>query len=180
MRKRYIFGYGSLVSPEDVARTLGRRPNMVYPVTLNGWIREWSVVIDNTIARHRCIRKADGSLLPGYIAVLNVRRPGPGEHPTNPNGVLFEVTEADLRRIDTRETHYRRVDVTRDVVNRPTGIIYTYSGLDRFLLGSKHAQTAIPGHYHALVRQGFTALGPNMYETYLSTTLPTRLRIHLE
>ena len=177
--KQYIFGYGSLVSADDVARTLGRIPSLIHPVKLKGWVREWGVVIDNTKAAHRCVRLADGRIAPGYIAVLNVRRPAAGERPTDPNGVLFEVTEADLRKIDERETHYKRLVVTDSVVNKPTGTIYTYTGHDRFLLtGMDRPDIVIPGAYHDLVEQGFASLGQKMRVEYLSSTLPSGLPVH--
>ena len=177
--KHYIFGYGSLVSADDVARTIGRVPPLIHPVTLKGWIREWGVVIDNTKAAHRCVRLTDGRIAPGYIAVLNVRLPAPGERPTDPNGVLFEVTEAELKKMDERETHYKRLVVSTSVVNKPTGIIYAYTGHDRFLLtGIDSPDIVIPGAYHDLVEQGFASLGGTMRDEYLSSTLPSDLRIH--
>lgn len=177
--KKYIFGYGSLVCPDDVFRTLGRRVELVYPVRLNGWIRDWSVVIDNTVARHRRVELEDGQATSVYIAVLNIRRPNLGEQPTHPNGVLFEVTDEDLVKMDERESHYRRLDVTADVVNGSTGIIYTYSGLEKFLYTPQlKGQVVIPGPYHDLVAQGFTALGPEMHGTYGQSTLVSDLPIH--
>src|SRR6185312_1934078 len=132
--KDYIFGYGSLVSSADVARTLGRHPEFIYPITLNGWIREWGIVIDNAGAQHRSVRLADGTVVPGCIVVLNVRRPTAQERPTHPNGVLFEVTEAELLLMDARETHYDRHEVTQDITGGPPGVIYTYVGRDQHLL----------------------------------------------
>ena len=177
--KQYIFGYGSLVSVKDVARTLGRTPRFIYPAALKGWIREWGVVINNTETFNRCIRLADGSPAPGYIAVLNVRRPAAGERATHPNGVLFEVTEAELEKMDHRETHYTRLDVTSDVVNKPTGRVYVYTGNDRFLISrAAEAAIVIPGDYHDLVRQGFGSLSQTMLDEYLKSTLPSDLTIH--
>ncbi|HVX57929.1 MAG TPA: gamma-glutamylcyclotransferase family protein [Candidatus Saccharimonadales bacterium] len=187
--KQYVFGYGSLVCPDDVARTLGRRVKMIYPVSLTGWIRDWSVVINNTDAEHRAVRVSEGSL-PSYIVVLNVRRPLSSEVPTDPNGVLFEVTDEDLRKLDEREHHYRRLDVTADVVNAPTdGSIYMYTGLDEHLITRyvrrvhrprRAAATdivVIPGPYFELVAQGFAALGPDMHQAYLDSTRPSSLKV---
>lgn len=181
MSKLYVFGYGSLVSADDVARTLGRRPTLIYPVTLKGWLREWGVVIENVTAKHRCVRLPDGSPAPGHIVVLNVRRPGSGEEPTDPNGVLFEVTDEELREVDRREKSYRRVDVTEDVIGGPRGSIYTYSGLDNFLI-SNHTggPMVIPGSYHELVRLGFTSLSPDMYDAYVGSTRTSDLPIHTQ
>lgn len=179
MNKSYIFGYGSLVSPADVARTLGRRPEFIYPVTLDGWIREWGIVIENAGARHRSVRLADGTVAPGCIAVLNVRRPATGEEPTHPNGVLFEVNEAELRLMDARETHYDRHDVTVDIAGGPIqGTVYTYVGRERFFLAhNAGVPVVIPGDYSELVTQAFLGLGGTMHENYLNSTMPSELAL---
>ena len=178
---KYVFGYGSLVSTKDVARTLGREPVLIHPVELKGWVRDWGVVIDNTIAAHRCVRLPDGSVAPGYIAVLNVRRPLPGERPTHPNGVLFEVTDDELKKLDDREKCYERLDVTAYVVNAPTGTVYVYSGLDKHLIanhdGPDGSAVVIPGAYAELVKRGFAELSPDMHQAYLKSTLSSRLSV---
>lgn len=177
-QKQYVFGYGSLVSPDDVFRTLGRRVELIYPVQLNGWIRDWSVVINSTLSPRGTGMEINGAAS-SYIAVLNVRRPAVHERPTHPNGVLFAVTDEDLRKLDARETHYERLDVTADVVNESTGIVYTYSGLpDCLHLKPTDGQVVIPGLYQELVAGGFAALGPDMHETYLQTTHRSDLPVH--
>lgn len=178
MSKQYVFGYGSLASPEDAARTLGRLPSFIYPVSLHGWIRDWSVVIQNDTAAHRSVTLPDGMVAPGSIVVLNVRRPALNERATNPNGVLIEVTEADLRKLDARETHYDRHDVTADIVGGPAGIIYTYVGKDHFLLAQNtFAQAVIPADYSELVAQAFLGLGEAMHDTYVSSTVRSKLAL---
>ena len=176
-KKQYVFGYGSLVSREDIFRTLGRQVEFIYPATLNGWIRDWSVVIDNTTS-HRQFALGGGKGVANYVAALNVRRPATDEPSTNPNGILFEVSEADLRKLDKRESHYRRVDITTDVVNRPTGTVYTYTGLDQFLdVHNEAVKAVIPESYLELVTQGFASLGPDMRGEYLRTTQPSSLPV---
>jgi len=178
MGKYYIFGYGSLVSSADVARTLGRHPEFIYPITLNGWIREWGIVIDNAGAQHRSVRLADGTVVPGCIVVLNVRRPTAQERPTHPNGVLFEVTEAELLLMDARETHYDRHEVTQDITGGPPGVIYTYVGRDQHLLRPTiRKSVVIPADYSELVAQAFLGLDEAMHKTYLSSTLPSELAL---
>lgn len=174
-KKVYVFGYGSLANADDVARTLGRLPSFIHPAKLEGWVREWGLVIRNDES-HRCVRLPDGTVAPGYIAVLNVRRPMAGETPTDPNGVLFEVDDEDLLKIDAREQHYRRLDVTRHVRGAPEGIVYTYTGLDKFLIANHDGSpTVIPANYSELVSSSFMLLGPDGHELYVSTTLPSDL-----
>lgn len=169
-RKQYIFGYGSLVSPEDVFRTLGRRVELIYPVQLRGWVRDWGVVVDIT-KTHRTFDLNEDC--PTHIAALNIRRPEPGERPTDPNGVLFEVTDDDLAKIDIRERCYERMDVTGDIADGPEdAIIYAYSGLEAHLLiRGEDLEVVIPKPYQDIVVRGFTALGPSIYEAYMDSTL---------
>jgi hypothetical protein len=175
-RKQYIFGYGSLVSPKDVFRTLGRRVQLIYPVELHGWVRDWGVVI-NVTKTHRGFKLYEGC--PGYVAALNIRRPEPGERPTNPNGVLFEVTDKDLAKLDKRENCYDRVDVTADIVDAPANaVVYAYSGLDTYLLARKKGlKVVIPKLYQDIVVDGFSALGPEGKQRYMTTTLKSKLAI---
>lgn len=176
--KKYIFGYGSLVSIADVARTLGHPVELIYPFTLNGWIRDWSVVVDNATSHRRLKLVASGEA-PEYIAALNVRRPAAGERATNPNGVLFEVTDADLEMLDKRECNYARQDVTNDVVGWSTGTVFAYTGLERCLSAQNvDLVVIIPSSYFDLVIQGFASLGPDMHETYISSTLVSSLPVH--
>jgi hypothetical protein len=175
-RKQYIFGYGSLVSPDDVYRTLGRRVELIYPVELRGWIRDWGVVVDVSKTHRRF--KLDAGC-PTHIAALNIRRPGRGERPTNPNGVLFAVDEADLAKLDIRESCYERTDVTEDIVDPPAdGVIYAYTGLDTYLLAQcEGLEVVIPKPYQDIVVRGFTALGAEVHDAYARSTLISELDV---
>lgn len=177
--KTYIFGYGSLVCPDDIAVTLGHTVDVIQPVTLQGWIRDWSVVVDNRLSRPRYYQLVEDNSIPDYVVALNVRRPGEGEVATNPNGVLFEVSEADLLLLDARECNYDRVDVTEDVLGAPNGVIYTYTGLPQHLMQVYAGQPVIvPQSYAHLVTNGFATLSKEMHIQYLhstqSATLPER------
>lgn len=167
--KTYIFGYGSLVVPEDIFVTLGHRVKVMYPYVLQGWVRDWSAIID-TQRMTRRFRLQDLTE-PPYVAALNVRQPRDEEVATNPNGVLFEVSAADLALLDVRESHYRRVDVTEDVPDAPAGIIYTYTAAPECTWASPDDRSIIvPGSYCDLVGTGFVALGEAMHQGYVATT----------
>lgn len=174
--KTYIFGYGSLVCPDDIAVTLGHTVDVIQPVTLQGWIRDWSVVVDNRLSRPRYYQLIEDNSIPDYVVALNVRRPGEGEVATNPNGVLFEVSEVDLLLLDARECNYDRVDVTEDVLGAPNGVVYTYTGLAQHLLHVHDEQEVIvPQSYARLVADGFAKLGEDMYAQYAHSTQPVML-----
>lgn len=102
-----LFAYGSLVGPKSAAMTLGRQVRPAGFATLAGWARGWTVCRDN-FASEKTFARADGSL-PRFCLGLGVE---PDRVAPAPNGLLIEVTDAELVRLDLRELRYRRVEVT--------------------------------------------------------------------
>src|ERR687897_283297 len=103
-----MFAYGSLVSPESAARTLSRPVPEPTPARLAGWRRRWSQFRDNRAVEKTFARRADGSI-PPHVLGLTIE-PADDEAEA-PNGGLVEVNEAELRRLDTREIRYDRIEV---------------------------------------------------------------------
>jgi hypothetical protein len=161
-----VFGYGSLVSPESFAATLGRSPEAVVPARLPGWQRRWSIWRDNR-ASEKTFARADGGEVPDRVIGLNLE---PAEdEPLGPNGALIELSAGELERLDLREMRYDRVEVTE----------FLDGGFDRVF-----AYTAKPQHFTARTPEGavamapylraieaaFRALGDGEWELFLSTT----------
>ena len=124
-----VFAYGSLVSRASIAATLGREAGDVWPATLRGWQRRFSLRRDNRTSE-KSFALADGSI-PDWILSLNLE-PAAGE--PGPNGALIEVSAEELDRLDRRELRYDRVDVT--------GMTVTAAGTPAF--DRVHAFTAKP------------------------------------
>ena len=123
----FVFGYGSLVSPESAASTLGRpvdRASVPY-ARINGWKRAWNVGSDQHSHPERRFVRPDGSEYTGLTVVL-----GLDEDPAATcDGAVFAVTEGELARLDVRERNYDRVDVTATVSwpGKPDGcVVNTY------------------------------------------------------
>jgi hypothetical protein len=174
-QKKYIFGYGSLASAQDIFTTLGREVTLICPVELVGWVRDWDIVLKNK-ANRRQFRVVPTNEIPDHVAALNIRRPRTNELPTNPNGVLFEVTDDDLLAMDMRESHYDRVEVTEDIVGDFEGQVYAYVGRSQHT-GLLADGTIIPESYYQLVAETFLSLGPGMQEKFFSSTLTSPLPI---
>ncbi|HET9121698.1 MAG TPA: gamma-glutamylcyclotransferase family protein, partial [Solirubrobacterales bacterium] len=103
-----VFGYASLLVPESIETTLGRPVPMSPPVRLRGWRRRFSQARDN-LTCEKTFECLDGRR-PEWILGLNVEE---GEHEAGPvNGIVLELNEDDLDRLDLREIRYDRVDVT--------------------------------------------------------------------
>jgi cation transport regulator ChaC len=119
----FVFGYGSLVSPESVESTLGRRLDLD-DAELRGWQRAWNVGSDKESHPERTFRLADGTEYEGLTVVLGLE---PGDRCT---GSVFAVTDEDLALLDVRERNYDRTDVTDQVAwaSRPENCtIYAYT-----------------------------------------------------
>lgn len=173
MSRLAVFGYGSLVSPESAAESLGRRVEPARMVRLAGWRRRWTTFRDNLAAEKTFVLE-DGSV-PPYVVGLNLER-DPGCE--GANGALIEITEAEAERLDLRELRYDRLDVTADV--RPA------SGERIPAFDLVIAYCAKPGHhaptppdgaivmapYVRTVEAAFAALGDSQLAAYRESTDP--------
>ncbi|MSO41900.1 MAG: gamma-glutamylcyclotransferase [Solirubrobacterales bacterium] len=164
-----VFGYGSLVSAESASLTLGRSVPPPDPARLRGWCRRWSQARDNH-AEEKTFELLDGTL-PSHVLGLNVER---GEDPAGAvNGVLIELTEAELDRLDIREIRYDRVDVT-ELVEGAGGHgferVITYTAKARNFAPEPAAGTVILSSYASAVEEAFGALGPAELDHYRATT----------
>jgi hypothetical protein len=163
----YVFGYGSLVSKQSIAHTIGREPDELILSKLKGWIRNWEVVVDNTCSNGHFEHPFDHSI-PERILALNVRLPVGDEKPTDPNGVLFNVTYDDLNLLDLRESYYERRDITQFFPDAP-GIVYAYIGRPDTYASADNA--IIPKSYVHLIKEHFTYAGTLEYEYFNRSTV---------
>ncbi len=164
-----LFGYGSLVLRESASMTLGRPVSEMAPAELHGWKRRFSQARDN-LTCEKTFECLDGRR-PEWILGLNVEE---GEDPAGPvNGVVIELSEAELDRLDIREVRYDRVEVT-DLV-KGEGLperIVTYKAKSFHYRPGPPEDAVILDTYAAAVETGFEALGPGELERYLRTTGP--------
>ena len=89
------------------------------------------------------------------------------------NGVVIELTEAELDRLDIREIRYDRVEVT-DLVDGdglPERIV-TYTAKEFHFAPEPPEDAVILATYAQAVEQGFEALGPGELDHYLASTGP--------
>ena len=163
-----VFGYGSLVSAESAGLTLGREVELV-PADLAGWKRRFSQARDNLTCEKTF--ECDGGRRPEWILGLNVEE---GQDVHGPvNGVVIELSEAELDRLDVREIRYDRVDVTGlvDGESLPERIV-TYRAKDFHFKPEPPADAVILATYAAAVERGFEGLGPGELDHYRLTTGP--------
>jgi cation transport regulator ChaC len=162
-----LFGYGSLVLPESASMTLGRPVGELRAARLHDWRRRFSQRRDNLTCEKTF--ECAGGWRPEWILGLNVEE---GEDDAGPvNGVVIEVTEAELDRLDIREIRYDRVEVTGSVAGEelPERIV-TYKAKDFHFAPEPPEDSIILATYAAAVEKGFEGLGPGELDHYLATT----------
>lgn len=109
--KNYIFGYGSLI--EKKSRT-GTTPDAVnaYPVQINGFVRGWWA------------RTGVAGFSTTFLGCIAVDETNKSKFScTHVNGVVYEVSEADLQKTDAREKGYTRTGIKRDAITDYCGIL---------------------------------------------------------
>jgi dephospho-CoA kinase len=180
----WVFGYGSLVDPRSLGRTLGRavRPGADFiEAELGGWGRRWNYGVGHVAGSWQT---ADGRIVTdGVIIALGVVS-APDERT---NGVIARVSDLELAALDERERDYDRVDVTDQVSVDgwagepvPEGSlgdgdrIVTYvprpSAIDRYVSARDAGRAGIRDTYWGLVDAAFAVLGADRLRMYRATT----------
>ncbi len=160
----YVFGYGSLLSPESAARTLGRpviagRSDIVL---LDGYRRVWGYAT--------AVRFHEDPPCTVTPAVFLDLRPEPA---ATCNGLLIAVSSDELALLDRRERGYSRLDVTGAIAGGAPGTVYAYRATDGFR-SEDHgtAQVVISERYLRSVERALSHWGPDVRATFDRTTKP--------
>jgi hypothetical protein len=180
MSRLAVFGYASLVSPQSAAETLGRPVEPAALARLRGHARGWTVGRDNT-ATEKTFARPDGSV-PHHCLGLNVT---PGGGATAPNGVLIEVSEAELDRLDLRELRFHRTEVTAAIEAEPlAGVeagdfdaVFAYRARPENHFPVPPPDAIVIATYPRLVEAAFAALGPEQLELYGASTAPPPVEV---
>ncbi len=178
MSRLAVFGYGSLVSRDSVAETLGHHAGPPVPARLAGWRRRWSLVRDNARAE-KGFEPIAGEAFDFCLGLNLERAPGSGEGDW-PNGALIELTEAELDRLDLRELRYDRVDVTDAVRSAgPPGFdkVFTYTAKARNFAAEPPPRSVVLGSYLRACEAAFEELGPDELVTFARTTEPAPVAV---
>jgi len=171
----WVFGYGSLVSPESFGATVRRelRPGVdFFDAEARGFGRRWNYGVMHVTGTGT---DPVGSTRDYTIVALGLVR----SQRDRVNGVVGWVEHDELIELDHRERHYDRVDVTDDVVvdvaagsldgrvalylPRPEAVAHYERARD---LGT----AAIDRRYWDLVDGAFAARGDEAHAKYRSTT----------
>jgi len=174
----WIFAYGSLVSPESLASTIGRTISSgagMHVVELTGYGRRWNY--GSKVLRGDWVNDDGSEVVGGLVVSLGVVE-APDE---SINGVIFAVDDIELADLDWRERAYDRVDVTDritllgddGVLDEPIAIYFPRaSSVDRYEQHRDAGTAAIRRSYWDLVDDAFSTLGDHHRDWYRRTPPP--------
>jgi cation transport regulator ChaC len=181
MSNVWVFGYGSLVSPQSFGETLGRTLDFgtdLFAAELRGFGRRWNYGVMHVTGRRR---DQHGAEVEHTLVALGIV-PAEGE---SVNGVVGWVSDDELQALDRRERHYDRADVTAAVVvehaiehDAGAGLrsapIMVYvpraEAIEHYEASRRRGTAAIERRYWDLVDGAFASLGGDHHERYLRTT----------
>lgn len=168
----WVFGYGSLVSPDSFGHTLGRRPRLgidFFEAEITGYGRRWNYGSLRSTGR---ATDHTGTIREWAIIALGVT-PAAGE---TVNGTVGWVDHDELVGLDRRERHYDRVDVSSlaTVHGEVDGPIVTYvprpEAIERYTQARDRGEAAVDRRYFDLVDRAFAELGEDRRQRYHATT----------
>lgn len=176
MSGAWVFGYGSLVSPESFGHTLGRAltPGVDFvEAEVTGYGRRWNYGVMSVVGESI---EDDGSRKEWTIVALGLVA-SPDE---TVNGVVGWVTADELPKLDRRERNYDRIDVSDrttfggGAAVELTGPVVTYVPRPEPLQWYRDARdrgtAAVERRYYDLVDGAFADLGPDRRQRYHATT----------
>lgn len=170
-----VFGYGSLVNPVSAAQTLGRPLGKnTHLASLRGWRRRWSEVRNNLTCEKTFARADDGSK-PDWVLGLNLEPVV--DHPAV-NGLLIEISAAELERLDVREIRYQRVEVSAQIdSNSSWDVVITYVAKPANFAPEPPPGAVVLASYAATVEGAFADLGAEQLRRYRETTDPPPVEV---
>ncbi len=172
MKRLAVFGYGSLVSRESIAQTLGYDAPAPIPARLSGWRRRWSIYRVNT-AHEKVFERVDGEPFE-HVVGLNIEQAPKAAEAEWPNGALIELSETELERLDLRERRYDRVEVPPEsaLTEESHGFdrVFAFTAKEGHFAAETPPDSIIMATYVEACRAAFDELGPQGWEQFMATT----------
>jgi cation transport regulator ChaC len=163
----WVFGYGSLVSPLSLSRTVGRFIDDAHSrriAHLEGYGRRWNY---GSPTQRGDWSQGEVRVNRGVIIYLGIEE----SDSESSNGVVVRVSRDELAELDWRERDYDRVDVT-DLISIEAGTlvgpVVTYvprpSAIERYVEARDSGRAAVEKRYWDLVHEAFEDLGAHHLE----------------
>ena len=175
----YIFGYGSLVDPDNLKRYLDKQDLEFHFCKLKHYRRAWNVAMDNSVdlpnyKYYTQIIDGKNERPKVFVTFLNIEK----DLNSEVLGILFKVDEGILNKLKMRERNYELMEVTKDLDIIPNEKVYTFiatkEAKDRFQKGLKTNCAVISKDYLKNVENAYKNLNhpypENSFESFVKYT----------
>ena len=156
----YVFGYGSLINPKSIQRTLGREigEEDLLEASLSDHVRKWQLV-DWIFIKDLNLER----IIPAIF--LDVVR----EQGKEVNGILFQLSEEELDKMDCRERNYDRIHISNLIEPKVSDPVYTYVGKEKYNVPPQ--ESVVLAQYERLIEEGLSFWGNAFQQHYYESTL---------
>jgi len=156
----FVFGYGSLVNPKSIQRTLGREISEedLLEARLSDHVRKWQLV-DWVIIQDLNLER----IIPAIF--LDIVR----EQGKEVNGILFQLSEEELDKMDCSERNYDRIHISNLIEPIVSDPVYMYVGKEKYTVPPK--ESVVLAQYERLIEDGVSFWGNAFQQHYYESTL---------
>jgi hypothetical protein len=173
--QKFVFGYGSLVSPSNFSKFLKRKnppkeKKDYFCLDLIGFKRIWNIVRDNS-GKNGYIQYflPDGELPNEPILLINIV---PSINSVV-NGIAFKISDSELEILDNRERNYNRIDISGGL-SEEIGKCFAYTGKSEAIQRYQRCRNKnflINKDYFYNIENSFKEIGENFYQKFKRTTI---------
>ena len=165
----YIFGYGSLVEPNEIKQYLTVKTDIYY-ARAKGFQRVFNVSVDNMqqLKGYKYYVDKNGIRPNIYVTFLNIIK----NKDINLLGSVFYVDDNMFKAVDRRERNYNRIIMNEFLDREFDGTVWAYVGKEKAVSlyedGKFSNKSVISKRYYDLVFNAFDAIGEMQH--FLDTT----------
>lgn len=170
-KKKYIFGYGSLINLSSASRTLKRDllKEDILICNLHNYQRSW------TIWDFAFSEELSQQIKSVFLNITFLKN-------SYLNGIIFEISDNELSNFKIREKNYDCVDVTHLIECESLKIdsnirIYTFVGKKDFLTEPQSNGYYVFQKYIEIVENGICSLDETFINEFRNTTISTSIPI---
>ncbi len=156
----FVFGYGSLINPKSIQRTLGREISKedLLEARLSDHVRKWQLV-DWVIIQDPNLKR----IIPTIFLDIVL------EQGKEVNGILFQLSEEELDKMDRRERNYDRIDISNLIEPNVSKPVYMYVGKEKYTVPPQ--ESVVLAQYERLIEEGLSFWGNAFQQHYYESTL---------
>ncbi len=172
----YIFGYGSLVEPNEIRQYLTEKTDIYY-VRAEGFQRVFNVSVNNMqqLEGYKYYLDKNGLRPDIYVTFLNIVRNSNAEI----LGSVFYINDDKFDVVDKRERNYDRIEINQFLDRKFNDIVWAYVGKEKAVRlyeeGKCCNKSVISKKYYDLVFNAFNAIGKKQH--FLDSTKPIEVDI---